>query len=199
MVRHVGTSALATSENLHAEPSVLPSIPEIYDQYFSFIWRNLRHLGVPEVALEDAVQDVFVVVHRKLPEFEGRASLRSWLFGIVMRVAKDHRRSIRRRSPAGKLGLEAVDPDGVQDDRRGPREEAELSDRVRLLHELLQELDETKRTLLVLAELEQMTAPEISEVTGMPVNTVYTRLRAARRAFDEALARRQDPNDEVES
>ncbi len=169
-----------------------PSFDEAYEQGFAFVWRNLRRLGVPSDRLDDAFQDVFVVVHRKLAEFEGRSSLNSWLFAIVARVSKDYRRSHRRKGAlvAGAPGT--VDAEAVAaDPAKNPAERAELTERVNLLFEILEELDEAKRSLLVLAELEEMTAPEMADALGIPLNTVYSRLRAARQAFEVALTRRR--------
>src|SRR6186713_2887600 len=73
-------------------PSSPPAFAEVYESCAKLVWRNLRRLGVPEAALEDAAQDVFLVVHRRLSEFEGRSTLRTWIFGIVLRVAARHRR-----------------------------------------------------------------------------------------------------------
>src|SRR5262245_20245633 len=76
-----------------------------YEQYFAFVWRSVRRLGVADHAVDDAVQDVFVVVHRRLAEFEGRSSVRSWLFGIALRVARARRRSDLRKSRVGGVGV----------------------------------------------------------------------------------------------
>src|SRR5882672_3249734 len=72
-------------------------VKEIYERYGDFVWRNLRRLGIGEEAADDALQDVFLVVHRRLPEFESRSSIKTWLFGIVLRVAQTHLRTVRRR------------------------------------------------------------------------------------------------------
>ena len=163
---------------------------EAYEEGYAFVWRNLRRLGVPPDRIDDAFQDVFVVVHRKLPEFEGRSSLTTWLFGIVARVSKDYRRSRRRKGALSADAAGSVDADTIAaSPTASPAQRAEITERVTLLHEILDELDEAKRSLLILAELEQMTAPEMAEATGIPLNTVYSRLRAARRAFNQALAR----------
>ncbi len=156
----------------------------VYEQHFDFVWRSVRRLGVPQRSLDDAVQDVFIVVHRRLSTFEGRSTLKSWLFGIARRVAKDHRRRISRKERDEPL------PPAVQDPRGStPMQEAEKSEAIRLLHELLSSLGDDKREVFILAELEQMTAPQIAESISVNLNTVYSRLRAARRAFDAALAR----------
>ena len=65
---------------------------EVYDEHFRFVWRSLRRLGVRESDVPDAVQDVFLVVHRRLAEFEGRSKVTTWLFGICFRVARDRRK-----------------------------------------------------------------------------------------------------------
>jgi RNA polymerase sigma-70 factor (ECF subfamily) len=161
-----------------------------YDEFFDFVWRNLRRLGVHEDAIDDALQDVFIVVHRRSADYdERRASVRSWLFGIVLRVAKDHRRARLRKDPATRA-LVAVDPDTVAaSPDLGPQERAEIAERIALLHRLLEELDENKRTLIILAELEQMTAPEMAHALEIPLNTIYSRLRTARLELQAALVR----------
>ena len=169
----------------------------IYDAYFEFVWRNLRRLGVHEDAVDDALQDVFVVVHRRMTDYDSqRATVRSWLFGIVLRVAKDHRRTRTRKDPATRAA-DFVDPDSLAAMAdTGPQECAELAERISLLHHLLEQVDEKKRTLLILAELEQMTAPEIASALQIPLNTVYSRLRTAREDFQDALARHRSSAEE---
>jgi RNA polymerase sigma-70 factor (ECF subfamily) len=156
----------------------------LYAEHVAFVFRTLRQLGVPESTLEDAVQNVFIVVHRKLGEFEGRASLRTWLFRIVRRVASDARRSMRRRG-----GTEPIDEAMVDDGARLPDGEAERNEAARRLAQILETLDDEKRAVFVLAEIESMSAPEIAEALGVNVNTVASRLRAARQAFERALER----------
>jgi RNA polymerase sigma-70 factor (ECF subfamily) len=160
------------------------SFEAIYQAHFSFVWRSVKRLGIRDAAIDDAVQEVFVVVHRRLAGFEGRSSVRTWLFGIALRVVRDHRRSARRRDP----GCE-VDPDTLRANDSGPAETAEKAEAVRLLHALLDELDDERREVFVMAELEQMAMPEISEALGINVNTAYARLRTARQEFEQALAR----------
>jgi RNA polymerase sigma-70 factor (ECF subfamily) len=146
----------------------------------------VRRLGIPAGSVEDAVQEVFVVVHRKLGEFEGRSSLKTWLFGIVLRVVRDQRRAMRRKG----MPLGQEDPETVGDEAGGgPDERAAKAEAVRTLHALLDELDDEKREIFVLAELEQMSVPEIADALGVNLNTVYSRLRAARQQFEEAVTR----------
>jgi|JI10StandDraft_1071094.scaffolds.fasta_scaffold433761_2 RNA polymerase sigma-70 factor (ECF subfamily) len=166
---------------VHDAPSM--NLADIYAEHFDFVWRSVRRLGVPESSVDDAVQDVFVVVHRRLDEFEGRSSLKTWLFAIVRRVVRDHRPS-PRRALADPGTLEAL-PDTAS----GPLECAAQAEAVRQLYRLLDELDADKREVFVLVDLEQMTAPEAAEAVGANVNTVYARLRAARRDLDAAMTR----------
>lgn len=170
-------------------PAEAPAFEEVYEECFDLVFRNVRRLGVPDAMVDDAVQEVFLVVHRRLGEFEGRSSLKTWVFSIVARVAKDCRRSVRRKSPHAQREA-AVDADTIADERGGdPHAHTERSEGVRMLHRVLDALDDDKRAALVMAELEQMSAPEIAEALGENVNTIYARLRAARREFEEAALR----------
>ena len=157
---------------------------DVYRTHFAFVWRSAKRLGVNEGSIDDAVQEVFVVVHRRLGDFEGRSSLRTWLFGITLRVVRDHRRAARRRDPGP-----VIDPDTLRASGSGPAETAEQAEAVRLLHALLDELDDDRREVFVMAELEQMAMPEIADALGLNVNTAYARLRIARQEFEEALSR----------
>ena len=168
-----------------ARASSRPEFATVYDEHFPFVWRSARRLGVDPSAVDDVVQDVFVVVHRRLADFEGRSSLKTWLFGILLRVVRDHRRTLRRKHPKEGGDLEAI----ADTTSESPHESAEKAEGVRLLHALLDALDDDKREVFVLAELEQMTVPEIADATDSNVNTVYSRLRAARREFDAAVCR----------
>jgi RNA polymerase sigma-70 factor (ECF subfamily) len=163
------------------EPRSVPSLRAIYAEFFQAIWRTLRRLGVPQAQLDDAVQDVFLVVHRRLPEFDGR-SLRGWLYAIAVRVASDYRRGTAQRRTVPL-------PDTLVDPRADPAHESEVAESVRLLHQLLGELDEPKRTVFVLGELEELSVPEMAAALGENLNTVASRLRAARERFDEAFRR----------
>jgi RNA polymerase sigma-70 factor (ECF subfamily) len=159
-----------------------PHFAEVYETHFDFVWRSARRLGVPEAGLDDVVQDVFVTVYRRLGEFEGRSQLRTWIFGILRHTVGDLRRS-QRRKPTEALG------DEPSDARPGPHEHAVRDESTQLLSRLLAELDDDQREVFVLAELEQMSAPEIASAIDVNVNTVYSRLRAARQGFEAALKR----------
>jgi len=172
-----------------AGASALPTLGDIYREHFDFVWRSLRRMGVAPGSMDDAAQDVFLVVHRKLAAFERRSSVKTWLFGIVARVAHDHRRSEQRKgAPVRYEAPTALDslPDRATP---GPMQRAEQSASIRLLEELLSRMSPEKRDVFFLAELEQMTAPEIAEALGIRLTTVNSRLRVARIEFEEALAR----------
>lgn len=161
-----------------------PSFDEVYEAHVDFLWRSARALGVPVSAVDDVLQDVFVVVHRRLPEFEGRASVRTWLTRILVRVIAQHRRRFRRKEDHAALPDEVIDSRGT-----GPHEEVARAQAVALLGQILDAMDEEQRTVFVLAEIEQMPVPEIAQAIEVNVNTVYSRLRLARREYERQLAR----------
>ena len=160
-----------------------PSFETVYEENFDFVWRSLRRLGVPRSQVDDAVQEVFLVVHRRLDDFEGRSLVRTWLFGIAFRVARTLRRTRGRRE------AEPLDDHEVGCTAPTPADRTEQAEAARLVYRLLERLDEDKRAVFILSELEEMTASEISEALGININTVYSRLRAARRGFEAALVR----------
>jgi RNA polymerase sigma-70 factor, ECF subfamily len=169
-----------------APPVAPPSFDEVYESYFGFVWRSVLNRGIPPWGVDDVVQEVFIVVHRKLAGFEGRSSLRTWLAMVVRRVVADHVRK-RGNAPAG----EALDGDSVSQ-LQGPAEALEAKAAARILDALLAEMTEPQREVFILHEIEQMTGREIAEITTTNENTVHTRLRAARRIFQEGLARLRD-------
>lgn len=181
------TTDAATLVAEGSAPVFVPSFDEVYRDHFAFVWRSAKRLGVRDASLDDVVQEVFVIVHRRLAEFEARSSVKTWLFGITLRVARDHRRSLARKNR--EAGGEPIDPDTLRATTPGPSESIEKSEAVRLLHTLLDEMDDERREIFVMAELEQMTMPDIASTLGLNVNTAYARLRAARQAFEEGVAR----------
>jgi RNA polymerase sigma-70 factor (ECF subfamily) len=156
----------------------------VYREYHGFVWRMLHHLGLRGAGIDDAVQEVFVVVHRRLGSFDGRTSIKNWLYGITRRVASDHRKQGRRRAAWLRLV-----PSPEADRASGEVPLVEHASAAELVAQLLDALDEDKRLVLVMAELEGMTAPEIAEAIGANLNTVYSRLRAARQQFHREAQR----------
>jgi RNA polymerase sigma-70 factor, ECF subfamily len=169
---------------------VPPTFDQVYAETFPSVWRTARRLGVVESAVDDVVQEVFVTVYRRLDQFEGRCALKTWVFGILMRVVNNYRRTRRRKGAAHATSSVVGDPDVVVDVGADPLELASRSEAGRILHQLLEKLDESKAAVFVLAEIEGMSVPEIAEATDTNVNTVYSRLRAARKEFERALKQR---------
>lgn len=166
------------------------TVEALYDAYADYVYKSLRRLGVVEANLPDALQEVFVVVHRRLGEFHAHAHVKQWIFVIALRVARNYRRALVRRKPEREALAAGVDPDSLAAERSdGPFERAAQAEKIRLFHSLLETLDDDKREVFVLAELEQMSVPEIADTLSLNVNTVYSRLRAARQGFERALSR----------
>jgi RNA polymerase sigma-70 factor (ECF subfamily) len=161
------------------------SFREIYDAHFAFVWKSLRRLGMREADVPDAAQEVFLVVHRKLGEFEGRSKITTWLFGIALRVARDRQRLASARQKTSDDGAlasfadESVDVHGDAEKREG----------LALLEAVLDTLPLEQRAVFCLFELDGMSTSEIAEVCDIPLGTVYTRLRLAREAFQRQVAR----------
>lgn len=161
-----------------------PRLRALFAAHFDFVWRSLRRLGLPAEAADDAAQQVWLVVARRLPDVREGAE-RSFLFATAMNVAATVRRAAARRRdqlPEGALD-EPADPrplaDAALDDHRA---RAALD---RVLDELPMEL----RAVLVLFELEELPTAEIAELLGVPTGTVASRLRRAREELQVVLKR----------
>lgn len=161
------------------------SFEAIYDAHVDRVFRMLRRIGVPDASLEDAVQDVFITAFRRMDAFEGRSSLSTWLCGVATQTARNYRRHARRHPETPTEGAGEDAPTSAP----SPERELETSEAARILHALLDELDEDKREVFVLVELEQIPVPEIASMLELNVNTVYARVRAARAAFEQGVAR----------
>lgn len=166
-----------------------PAFREVFDRHGRYVWRTLRRLGVREADAKDMCQEVFMVVHRRLPEFDGSSSIRTWVYGITVRVASQYRRrAVHRREELSEQVVETPSAPPQHDDL----EERWLR---RRLEAALNGLDEHKRTVFVLYELEELTLSEISTVLGCPLQTVYFRLRTAREAVRRAFTHVADERD----
>jgi len=136
--------------------------------------------------MDDVVQEVFIVIHAKLDGLENPEALRSFIYGVVRRTVSTHRRAQRARPVTGLTT--SVGPQAVSHSS-SPLEQAEANAELQLLAKLLDELDEPKREMFALVELEELTVPEAAELLEIPLNTAYSRLRLARQAFEAALSR----------
>ena len=151
-----------------------PSVRQIFDEHARYIWRTLRHLGIPEADTPDLCQEVFVIVHRRLSSFEGRSSLRTWLYGICLRVASEH-----RRRPHVRKETALSEPPNSSQEQNAVAPDATLEQRNAVEH-LLSVLDEDKRQVIVLYEIEGFSMKEVAEILQCPLQTAYSRLHAAR-------------------
>lgn len=160
---------------------------EIYRTYFEFVWRTLRRMGVRERDVTDASQKVFLIAYRRLADFEGRSSLKTWLCGVALRVASDYRRSAVscREVLVDETSLDTAC-------EAGQLRKLEQQERLTELDAVLSELPQEQRTVLVLFELEELSGEDIAKLTGVPEGTVRSRLRLARQAFSRVVAMRQN-------
>ncbi|MFO0649231.1 MAG: sigma-70 family RNA polymerase sigma factor [Polyangiales bacterium] len=197
MLTLLATDAVAHSRPLEARAASevravteLPAFEALYREHFDFVWRALVRLGVPRRDLEDQLQEVFKVVHVNRAAYDGRASVRAWLFGIANNVSRTYRRGIRRKGIFDPLPEVLADPKGASAERS-----ASTRQDVAVLSQVLSEIGEDLRDVFIMTEFLEMTAREIGEALGLSPNTVSTRLR---RAWDEverkvALHRRRQP------
>jgi len=163
----------------------------IYESMVDYLWNVVCRMGVPQADAEDVVQEVFVTVYRRLGEFEGRAQLKTWVFSIAVHLVQHYFRT-HARKPGDRASAKGTEIQALVDQQEnGPVHAVERRERYDALDRVLGQLDEGKRLVFVLAELEQLTLVEIGEIVGANPNTVATRLRAARQAFEKALARFQ--------
>jgi RNA polymerase sigma-70 factor, ECF subfamily len=167
-----------------ARPPSQVEFDAIYRTHVDFVWRSLRRLGVREAALDDATQEVFIVVHRRFSDFRPGSSMKAWLFAIAQRTASDQRRWVRRK---GNLLPLHEDMPTVAD---SPLEGAITRQASDIVMQFLEQLDESRRVAFILSDLEQMTAPEIGAALGVNLNTIYYRVASARKAFVAFLEQR---------
>jgi len=166
----------------------LPPFAKIYEQYFNFVWSSARRLGVELAAIDDVVQEIFIVIHARVETLEKPEALRSWIYGVVRRTVSTYHRTRRNR---GAIGMMPVVEEEIVSYAPTPLEQTEQNADLELLQRLLSELDEPKREVFSLVELEELTVPEVADALEIPLNTAYSRLRAARDAFEAALARHE--------
>lgn len=168
---------------LHTEATAGLDVASVHAAHGDFVWATLQRLGARDADLEDRFQEVFLVVHQRGAEFEGRSRLTTWLFGICLRVMAAHRRRawVRRERASDEL------PEARSAD--APDHDLEAAEARRRLTEILDTMDLDRRAVFVMAVIEEMPADEIATLVGAPVGTVYSRLHAARAQFESALRR----------
>jgi RNA polymerase sigma-70 factor (ECF subfamily) len=164
----------------------VPSFEALYDQWFEDVSRWVRALGAREPDRDDLVQDVFLVVHRRLPDFDGQ-NVAGWLYQIARRKVRDHRRLMWVKHLFG--GSSQLLEDGMLATRRGPLDELETKEKQQLLEQLLGDLNEDQRAAFVLFEIEGNSGEEIAALQGVPINTVWARIHKARKKLQAQAER----------
>jgi RNA polymerase sigma-70 factor (ECF subfamily) len=171
---------------------------QIFDEHSRYVFRVLRYFGVRDDDVADVCQEVFITVHRKVDGFEGRSSVRTWLYRICQRAASDHR---RRAYVRREVATDLASPDQDHHLERSQDDRERVEARSTLVFALA-ELDEAKRDVFVLYEIEGMTMREVCDVLDCPLQTAYSRLHAAREVVTRVLDRelhtdgREDGGDE---
>ena len=171
-----------------ASDEAVQRVDALIDAHFDFVWRQLRRQGLATADADDAVQEVFMIAARKISAIEAGQE-RSFLYGTALRVARNARRSQRRRRAVTAAAAEPEMPPAP-----GPDAAVEAERARTLLDELLRQLPDQLRRVLVLAEVEELAAPRIAELEGIPVGTVASRLRRARHRFRELVVAARDRN-----
>jgi len=160
-------------------------VATVFREHGPNVHRLLRRLGVPVSDVDDAFQEVFVIVHRKLGDLERPSSVRAWVYGICIRVSAKYRRlRSAAREVAPDEAAEPIDP-------TTPIENVTAKQAREVLGTILDQLDPDKRAVFVLYELEERPMAEVAEMVGCPVQTAYWRLRAAREEVAQAVRRHQ--------
>jgi RNA polymerase sigma-70 factor (ECF subfamily) len=164
----------------------------VYAGQRDFVWLTLQRMGVRRSDLEDVFQDVFMVVHRRLGSYRPDAKLSAWLYGICLRcVARHRRRAFRRREQAGGLGLEAQSaaPAEWHAAAAAPDQRLDQREQQAKLNRILDALDAEHRAIVVMYEIEELSCARISELTGVAVGTIHSRLHHARHKLAQAARR----------
>lgn len=165
------------------QPSHTEKFSDIVKHHSGYVFRVLRFLGVREADVEDLCQETFIIVHRKLPSYEPRAELRTWIYAIALRIVSDyHKRAYRKREALVERMPELRIP-AQQEHTLEQRQECEL------LEKLISTLSDEQRQVFVLYEIEALTMREIAQIVGRPLQTIYSRLQVARKQVENELAR----------
>ena len=181
------TVAASQLESTPADPAGqrIPGFRQIVDEYGVQVWRTLHYCGVHSADIQDLCQEVFLVIHRRIADFEGRSSLRTWIYQICIRVAAGHRRKARFRYEQ----VVAEPPDcAVLPTQGDALDDARMLDR---LFVILNGLEQSKREVFVLYEMEEQSMSEIAAALDCPLRTAYSRLEAARQEITRAWQREE--------
>jgi RNA polymerase sigma-70 factor (ECF subfamily) len=173
--------AVPRSHAAPAPPAPL-TLEQVYQAHFDFVYRVAARLGGPHVDAEDAAQDVFLVVSRRLDSFDGSSRMTTWLYGITLNVTRAMRRRSRLRRWFEGDSAQAIDTPLVSVDR------AEVMEAHRIAYQILDKMPPKKREVFILAEFEDLTCDEIAQIVGAKTETVWSRLHYARSEFSRRLS-----------
>lgn len=171
-----------------SEAPAVPTLAEIAAREAEFLWLTLQRMGVRREDCQDVIQNVLVVVHKKLPTYDPASPLRAWLYGICAKEASNHRRRawVRREQPAG---AHAISEDEIAATGDDPEIAASSREEQARMQAMLNELDPDKRAVLVMYEVEERSCDEIAEICSVPVGTVFSRLSHARKSLRAVMDR----------
>lgn len=176
-------SAALAHDPAPAPPPAGLDFRTIFETEFEYVWHSLRRLGVRERDVDDVTHDTFIVVYRTLDQYDPGRPLRPWLFGIAARHAANYRRRAHHRGDVMEPAAE------VADQSRGADEALASRQAVDLVQAALDALDDDRRNVFVLHELDGTSVPDIAAALSIPLNTAYSRLRLAREHFSAAVRR----------
>ncbi len=155
-----------------------PRLETVFRDHHDFVWRLAASMGAPSGAVDDTVQEVFLVVARKLPDYVDTGNIRAWLAAITRRVLADARKK-RTRADAREEASAPPTPHEDPEDAVARRQGAQV------MRAFLESLPDEQREAFVLMEIEGMSAPQVAQILEVRPNTVYSRLRLARRRFEQ--------------
>lgn len=175
----------------HALDGDPAAVDQLARAWLPFVYRWCQRLGGPRIDTEDAAHEVLITMCRRLDTVRSAEQFPAWLYGICKRTIANHRRKAWLRSWVGAPTRESADP------HEDPHRSAEARQAATQVWEVLETLSAKQREVLVLCELEELSGSEVAELTGLPLGTVKSRLRLARKAFKEQFERRSAHAPEV--
>jgi RNA polymerase sigma-70 factor (ECF subfamily) len=168
---------------------------DVYNDNFAFVWRVIRRQGVEPQFIDDVCQEVFIVIHRRLPEFEQRAKVRTWIYQIVTNVVRNQRRTQQRKSVQARSQGDVLDPDELTGNEPSPEVGTTHRQAADVAREILMDMNEKQRMAFILVELEGMSLQEVADATEESFHTIRSRLRTARAEFQRHARRLQNVTD----
>ncbi len=175
-VRDVGTPMRENCEQ---------TLAAVYRKHAEFVWRLCRRFGVAQAELEDVVHDVFLVVHRRLSQYDGRAGMRTWLFHLTRGVVSNRRRGQVREARRLQLVESEPRPLPACPERHSDRKRAAA-----FVRNFLETLRPEQKVMFEMVELQGFRVAEAAQILEVNPNTAHARLRAARLAFGKAVRAR---------